>query len=136
MEAAGKKNAYICESCAKATTTINLVNGVTPFLIACPHCGEPARSCFYKVSQDLVPTHEWFRPSDGQLKSIARASAEFAGLNGRDLLREMRRHRRAGGLELRKIEPGSTLLAKPIYDVPYRPFPGWALTSFERRGCS
>lgn len=60
-EKAGKINCYICEKCGKETYTINLEDGVTPFMIKCRHkCGGSMKSTFYK--KNGVPTMEWWRP--------------------------------------------------------------------------
>lgn len=63
----GKVNTYTCDSCDYVTVTVDVDDGVTPFMIGCPavRCaGGSAKSGMYQVDQNLVPTHEWFKPTD------------------------------------------------------------------------
>jgi hypothetical protein len=72
---AGRLNLYQCQhDAAHVIVTVDREPGVTPFTIQCPHCeaiGTPGgfpykhpamRSGFYRVSPNLTPTHEWYRP--------------------------------------------------------------------------
>jgi hypothetical protein len=73
----GKKNIYECGKSHK-TVTVDRDSGVTPFIIACPDCGQDARSNFYKVDQSLKPTHYWMKMSDEELKQMAKTDLEDA----------------------------------------------------------
>ena len=71
---AGKLNQYVCDTCGHVTTTVDRVNGVTPYLIGCrgldPCKGQGgnagrdlARSrCYKNIPEDAQPTYEWYRP--------------------------------------------------------------------------
>lgn len=88
-------NIYTCPDGHK-TVTVYLEEGTTPFIIGCQQrindgkhsCNLEAKSCFYRCSQDLVPTHEWYKPTD--LKKLNPAERE---------------HVKKGGLLLRKVPP-------------------------------
>lgn len=94
MVSKGKKNVYTCGHCGAKTVTIDVDEGVTPFMIDCDECGKLMTSSFYKVDQDLEPTHEWYRPNEEKRKQLATSLAGFA------LLRE---YVDRGGLILRKV---------------------------------
>lgn len=60
----GNVNCYICDKCDHITKTIDIDDGVTPFLHRCEKCGEFAESTFYNdVIPDKKPTQEWYRPT-------------------------------------------------------------------------
>lgn len=96
-ELAGMINVYACPQGHK-TTTINVDEGTTPFIIGCRHldeagkkCGVMAHSQFYRVPQagqenSPTPTHEWFKAESS------------AGMN-----QAQRQHWEQGGLDLRPI---------------------------------
>jgi hypothetical protein len=87
----GRVNAYTCQRCGEVTWTVDVDDGVTPFMITCRtgcRLGD-AHSAFYRVPADHPePTHEWYRPD------------EEAGL------RMDERHWKNGGLFLREIAHG------------------------------
>jgi len=83
------KNAYTCGACGGQIITVDLAEGVTPFMLACkatPGCSGLMRSAFYSIDQTLVAAWEWYRP---------RSLHKFTP--------EMKSHIRAGGLVLRKV---------------------------------
>lgn len=81
-------NGYLCRKCLQTTYTIDIVEGVTPFMIDCPACGAGvAVSLMYRVPTGVVPTHEFYRPSE-----------KWARRKGPDMLDHVRR----GGLVLRE----------------------------------
>ena len=57
-------NCYVCPNCKHITKTIDVDDGVTPFMNTCEICGQFAKSTMYK---DIIPwekpTQEWYRPS-------------------------------------------------------------------------
>lgn len=99
-ELAGKKNVYTCEGCGESIVTVNLEEGVTPFMVGCRinGCSEqlppgraiaPAmKSHFYRVDQTLEPTHEWYRPRGSALSKLSATAQEHVA-NGGLLLREV-----------------------------------------------
>lgn len=108
MERYGMKNRYVCDTCGKDVITVNIDDGVTPFMILCkatPGCRGAMRSSFYQVPQELPAQFEWFRPES------------FKGYS-----RAMREHFENGGLDLREIRPVATVVeaakVEPIYVEP------------------
>ena len=98
MELAGMKNRYVCDTCGKGVVTVNINDGVTPFMILCKAtkgCRGMMRSSFYQVPQDLPAQFEWFKPES--LKGYSR---------------EMREHIQNGGLDLR--ECNQTVIAVEV----------------------
>lgn len=100
METEPRINVYVCQVCGGHTVTVDVDEGVTPFMIGCRRQQGPRRQCkgiaqssFYQ----RVPLHigepqwEWYRPTDEQLKNI------YSG----DSLEQMREHVAKGGLDLR-----------------------------------
>ncbi len=70
-----KKNSYVCEGifnrlkspgpgCGYNLVSIDRDKGTTPFMIKCDKCGGMMKSTLYRIDQNYVPTHEWFKPSD------------------------------------------------------------------------
>jgi hypothetical protein len=98
-EAAGQVNRYDCQSCGDHIVTVNVVEGVTPFMIShrddagSVACSGRMYSCFYRVDQDLEPTHEWYRPTRKQVVRRFRRQP--------DVLASMLEHVEKGGLDLR-----------------------------------
>ncbi len=86
-----KINVYVCAKCSGKTRTIDVDNGVTPFMMMCratENCDGTMRSSFYSVPQNIVPEYEWFMPKS---------------MDGYD--QDMIEHFKKGGLDIRKIEP-------------------------------
>lgn len=99
MEKAGQINAYECTVCGRRTVTVNRDDGVTPFIIMCRQgfpdtCGEEARSLCYNVPQNLLPSHEWFRPDEKMVETMEKRGDTAAV-----------EHVRNGGLHLRRLDP-------------------------------
>lgn len=58
----GLINAYRCRW-RHVVVTRDVDFGVTPFIIRCPRCGDDAQSSMYRVKQESLWTHEWYRPA-------------------------------------------------------------------------
>ena len=89
----GNKNVYVCQVCGKGVVTIDIEDGVTPFMIGCKAtegCEGDMYSSFYDVDQSLPAQFEWYRPT------ISQYPQEAQGF--------MRKHIEQGGLEIRAIE--------------------------------
>lgn len=91
----GRKNIYTCRKCGGKTVTIDVDEGVTPFMLGCRASGQEddcdglAESSFYRVPADAPAADwEWFKPE----------GAEYRKLN-----KAMRDHVDNGGLDIRKI---------------------------------
>ena len=78
----GKKNIYTCTA-GHSTVTVDIDDGVTPFMITCQEdgCDRTATSMFYRCDQDLEPTHEWYKPDkDAEMTQGERDHVEQGGL--------------------------------------------------------
>ena len=84
VESVGRVNAYRCLTCQRDTVTINKHEGVTPFTIRCQKegCDGEARSRMYRVSQNLLPSHEWYRPADEELAQLDEETREHVDCGG------------------------------------------------------
>jgi hypothetical protein len=81
-----KINTYTCPK-GHVTVTIDREYGVTPMMLGCQqNCTEMARSGWYRVSQDLKPEYEWYKPK----------TTKGLNINEKD-------HVERGGLLLKKI---------------------------------
>ena len=98
---ANRINVYTCRKCGGYTVTIEIHEGVTPFMLRCRASGREGDCCgmaessypsaekpSWKPSWVPDPAWEWFRP----------VGAEYRKLN-----RAMREHVDKGGLDIRKI---------------------------------
>jgi hypothetical protein len=96
-EVIGQENVYTCPDCGGYTVTIDVDDGVTPFLLGCRASGRAgdckgmAQSAFYPKGPRPFhfppPAWEWYRPTE----------EEFSRLNP-----GMKDHVRNGGLDIRR----------------------------------
>ena len=115
----GKINVYVCP-CGHQVVTIDVDEGVTPFMIPCPTGCKPvqagfkvglAQSSFYQVDQrHEIPEWEWYKPSSRERKTLgfSRAELEYikqGGLMMRELTPERRRElgRRFNLFQLQRV---------------------------------
>lgn len=96
----GEVNVYVCPKCKGHTVTVDLDDGVTPFMLGCrangttSGCGGMAESSFYRPNFNHgPPAWEWYKPDQLELSNMRDAN--------------MLRHVAMGGLCLRKI--GNTI---------------------------
>lgn len=86
----GRKNIYTCDTCFDHIVTVDLEDGVTPFMLRCratDRCKGMMRSSMYRVfDQTMKAGFEWFRPSIVALEPVG-----------------VREHVEKGGLLLRKV---------------------------------
>lgn len=104
-EQAGRANQYLCEECGQRTTTINAVDGTTPFMIRCRGtigCKGTALSQLYRVSQDLLPRYEWYKPDGAEIETLDRATLEHVARGGLLLRRLDGEGREKYGYRLRR----------------------------------
>lgn len=101
----GKKNIYTCERCHGHIVTVDIDDGVTPFMIACcarPRCNGMMKSSMYRVfDQGMAASHEWYRPGP------------TANLKPGEIDHVMR-----GGLLLRPAKPMGSGTAAAAADAP------------------
>jgi hypothetical protein len=98
-------NGYVCQRPTgkkpHITLTVDVDEGVTPFMIGCPDCGFDAYSMMYPRTGRIPPmsavTHEWYSPSNEELKTLHPANFE---------------HVRRGGLLMRKRTDRQPVLHK------------------------
>jgi hypothetical protein len=92
-------NAYTCSTCGGKTVTIDIDDGVTPFMLNCRASGKAsggcpgtAQSAMYRVNPATIgePAWEWYKPTEAATRKLS------AG---------MQEHVRSGGLLIRKREP-------------------------------
>lgn len=86
----GKKNIYTCEKCAAHIVTVDVDDGVTPFMIRCEvtqGCNGRMRSSLYRVfDQSMKASHEWYRPSPASGEALSGPVLDHV-MNGGLLLR-------------------------------------------------
>src|ERR1035437_3016389 len=89
----GKRNIYTCDECLGHVVTVDVADGVTPFLIGCkvtPGCKGLMQSSMYRVfDKRMRADFEWYAPTKEQTVALS------AGL---------REHASKGGLVLRPAE--------------------------------
>lgn len=98
-----RENVYTCQKCGGYTVTVDVDEGVTPFMIACRASGKvgdcrgQAYSAFYpkgpRPSHIPEPAWEWYRPTPEGQRRIDR---KHPG---------MMQHFKNGGLDIRKRVP-------------------------------
>lgn len=87
-----RKNVYMCRACGHGFVSIDLDEGVTPFMTSClnPGCNGHAQSFMYGAPQTLLdafpPAIEWYKPTFSERKKLpagARHHCEKGGLLSR-----------------------------------------------------
>lgn len=81
-----KLNVYVCPK-KHLTTTVDVDEGVTPFMLGCkmPGCNEMAQSSFYPKQRPIpmhipMPLWEWYKPDINKVSSFERDHVEKGGL--------------------------------------------------------
>lgn len=105
---ARRLNVYTCRICSGRTVTVDVDEGVTPFMLGCRASGQEgdctgtAESAMYRVPEDAPPADwEWYRPDDAELARIKKRS------------RSLFEHVQHGGLVLRPRRATHTYLGCP-----------------------
>lgn len=93
-----RENCYTCQSCGKIFTTVDIDEGVTPFMVGHREfepkskCDGDCHSAFYpkppRPPHIPDPKWEWYKPSEEEINSFPES---------------WRDHYRRGGLHLRAI---------------------------------
>lgn len=90
----GRMNVWACEECGTEVLCFDLHPGVTPFMVSHHALGDAdcpgmCRSHFYSglsaaVARDRLggPSHEWYRPSAGELSKADRHTREHVAQGG------------------------------------------------------
>ena len=92
-------NVYTCQKCGGYTVTIDIHEGVTPFMLRCRASGREgdchgmAQSSFYpsgekpswKPSWVPDPAWEWFKPVGAEYRKLNRAMREHVNKGGLDI---------------------------------------------------
>jgi len=90
----GTRNAYRCKKCHRYSVTVHADQGVTPMFLGCLHEGCDGQGVSAMYPPEPWPagideaTHEWYRPTEKELKKVSPAELQ---------------HVRQGGLLLREI---------------------------------
>lgn len=94
----GRVNGYGCRNahCRHVMVTVDVDDGVTPFMVGCPKCGGQAYSFFYPTkgcppAEDA--THEWYAPDAEERKELTKAELEHADQGGLFLRRKGEKRR-------------------------------------------
>jgi len=102
MSFQNKKNIYTCEVCHDHVVTVDIDEGVTPFMIDCkctPGCKGMMKSSMYRVfDQSMKAGWEWYRPTD--VSGLSRWSLD---------------HVSKGGLILRQVPPPQPNLVGEVW---------------------
>ena len=82
-----KRNAYTCKKCGGRTITIDLVTGVTPFMIRCrasddTDCVGMAVSSMYRIDQRTPVAWGWYLPGKVELQSMSPETVEHVKRGG------------------------------------------------------
>ncbi len=111
-----RTNIYICRSCGNSIVTVDLVEGVTPFMIGCRahpddakaltnedgldieqlrkiklHCNGNMYSSFYRVPPNAPkPTWEWYKPEGDDYLKLSEVTRVDHVDRGGLLIRPMR----------------------------------------------
>ena len=85
MSFQGKPNVYVCEACHEELVTVDVDEGVTPFMLGCratPGCSGMAQSAMYNVPPERVAeaTHEWYKPAT--MDGLSAAVQDHVGKGG------------------------------------------------------
>lgn len=109
----GRKNLYLCETCGHGFVSIDLDEGVAPFMSPCLNCAAMAHSMQYCAPQamlaDMTPAVEWYRPNSrafARARPALKAHIEQGGLVARVV---------ADGLKLSRSRRGKA--KKPLFRV-------------------
>lgn len=65
----GDKNKYTCRVCGHTIFTLDVEDGVTPFMLACrspTQCKGWMHSGYYRIDQTLVPDMSWYEWTDAK----------------------------------------------------------------------
>lgn len=90
----GRKNIYVCDTCQYSFITIDLDNGIPPYMSSCQRpvaCQGMAKSKFYTIDQGLPAEYGWYKPDKDELVLL---EAIFSGTKS---------YVERGGLVLKKL---------------------------------
>jgi hypothetical protein len=89
MSFRGRKNIYLCQKCGHGFVSIDVDEGVTPFMTSCLRdgCDGWAESCMYppaQVTMHIPPALEWYKPASlKEVKPGVREHVKNGGLISR-----------------------------------------------------
>lgn len=93
MSCVGKVNVYTCPVCRGETVTIDVDEGVTPFMIACratARCNGWAKSSMYRPrTGHAPPAWEWYKPSASEAAKLSPGMRAHVEMGGLDLRRKV-----------------------------------------------
>ncbi len=117
----GYKNIYTCQKCGGQTVTIDIDEGVTPFMLRCRATGEEgdcdgmAQSCMYRVpANSPEPQWEWFTPRGFEYRELSPQMKEHVDKGGL-VIRKKGRHEQDAPTGYYRDSHGSLRLASPSH---------------------
>ncbi len=108
-----RENVYTCHLCGVMQVTVDVDEGVTPFMVPCStkECMGPRTSAFYprapRPPSLPAPTHEWYKPAQEEISKLSDGNRE---------------HVLKGGLLLRKRTDREPVYHKGEWDDEYNIF--------------
>jgi hypothetical protein len=85
----GKVNVYTCATCGGETVTIDVDDGVTPFMLGCrakDGCRGMAQSSFYRPHAGRgEPAWEWYRPTPKAIRKMSPGMQKHVVMGGLDI---------------------------------------------------
>jgi hypothetical protein len=90
----GRENVYTCPKCKGYTVTIDIDEGVTPFMLRCRANGENvcdgmATSSFYpqgpRPADIPPPSWEWYKPTGREYRNLSKGMKEHVDKGGLDI---------------------------------------------------
>lgn len=95
-----RENVYTCKKCGGYTVTVDVNEGVTPFILRCRasgkegDCDGDAYSAMYpdgpRPARIPPPAWEWFKPTGSEYNKLSRAMKEHVDRGGLDIRRTTR----------------------------------------------
>lgn len=86
---------YVCDQCGLVTKVRKVERGMSPGGIECPYCRGDASLDIFDTFPNVPVTHEWYRPSLGEVLAMADRDMAFTVnyvLNGGLIRRECSRN--------------------------------------------
>lgn len=82
----GQKNIYVCRECRGHIVTVDLDEGVTPFLLPCKEtlkCVGLMQSSMYRVyDQEIKADWEWYKPTMDERRKLNPFAQEHVTMGG------------------------------------------------------
>ena len=83
-----QRNSYLCKKCLGIVVTIDIDEGVTPFMMKCradPGCGGESYSAMYRNVPNIKPHYLWRKPTPDEYKASSKDTKNHFDQGGLDL---------------------------------------------------